>query len=154
MGKYGSLLIVNGAVLFVIGLIAGLPFNDAAMAVDPAYPPEALVMNPPGTENGWRVAHLEGLMNGIFLFAVGAFGDRIKLSERWTAILFWALLAMTWLNVAGAFLAPMLGVRGLSPIDGANTLINTMFTIVAIAAFLAMGLIIRGALAARNRNGA
>lgn len=154
MGKYGSALIANGAVLFVIGLVAGIPFNFAAMAVDPAYPPDSLAFMPAGTENGWRVAHLEGLMNGILLFAAGGWGERVRLTERMSAVLFWLLLAMTWLNVVGSFLAPALGVRGLAPLGGAETLINVMFTLVAVSAFVAMGLIIRGALAARRKSGA
>jgi hydroxylaminobenzene mutase len=88
--------------LFLIGLITGLAqqhFANMRMAL---------------------AAHLEGVMNGTFLLAVGAIWSEVRLSPRAGATAYWTLLAGTYGNWAVTTIAAILGTAALSPITGAG----------------------------------
>jgi hydroxylaminobenzene mutase len=93
-------LIRHGMFLFLLGLLAGLA--------------EAHVANP----RMGLAAHLEGLMNGTFLIALGAVWPFIKLSPMLTAIAFWTVLYGTYANLFVTTLAAILGANAMSPITG------------------------------------
>lgn len=88
--------------LFLVGLLTGLAqqhFTNIRMAL---------------------AAHLEGVMNGTFLIAVGAIWSDVQLSSRASAATFWTLLGGTYGNWAVTTTAAMLGTAALSPITGAG----------------------------------
>jgi len=88
--------------LFLIGLLTGLAqqhFTNMRMAL---------------------AAHLEGVMNGTFLIAVGAIWSEVQLSSRASAVTFWTLLGGTYGNWVVTTAAAMLGTAALSPITGAG----------------------------------
>jgi len=65
--RHHSLLIGHGAVVFILGLVAGVPFLwalDAIAAGGGAVEAESL--------RAWRMAHLEGTLNGMMMIAVAA----------------------------------------------------------------------------------
>jgi hydroxylaminobenzene mutase len=63
-------------------------------------------------------AHLEGVMNGTFLLAVGAGWAGIRFTPRMEAIAFWTLLYGAYGNWAFTTLAAVFGTAALSPITG------------------------------------
>jgi len=65
-------------------------------------------------------AHLEGVMNGTFLVALGAIWADVKLSPKWKTAAFWCALYGTYVNWATTCLAAILGTAALSPITGAG----------------------------------
>ncbi len=65
-------------------------------------------------------AHLEGVMNGTFLLALGAAWGSIRLSSRMQAVAFWTMLYGTYGNWAFTLLAAVFGTAALSPITGAG----------------------------------
>jgi hydroxylaminobenzene mutase len=88
--------------LFLIGLFTGLAeqhFANIRMAL---------------------AAHLEGVMNGTFLLAVGAIWSEVRLSSRASAVAYWTLLGGTYGNWAVTTIAAILGTAALSPITGAG----------------------------------
>ncbi|MBK8557251.1 MAG: hydrogenase [Lewinellaceae bacterium] len=88
--KQGNQLIFFGVLLFLLGLIVGLLVP--------------LMANP-------RMAlssHLEGLMNGLFLMALGLIWSRVALSPKWLKITFWLAIYGTFANWFGILLAAML----------------------------------------------
>src|SRR6185437_5659561 len=94
-------LLFHGVLLFLIGLFTGLAeqhFANVRMAL---------------------AAHLEGVMNGTFLLAVGAIWSEVRLPLRATATAYWSLLAGTYGNWAVTTLAAIFGTAALSPITGA-----------------------------------
>ena len=100
--NYRRRLLWHGMVLFLIGLFTGLAqphFANIRMAL---------------------AAHLEGVMNGIFLLAVGAIWNEVRLSSRVSAVAYWALLGGTYGNWAVTTIAAILGTAALSPITGAG----------------------------------
>src|ERR1700742_4502532 len=91
-------LMWHGMLLFLLGLITGLleqRFTNVRMAL---------------------AAHLEGVMNGILLLAVGAIWNEVRLSSRLTKIAYWALLGGTYGNWVVTATAAILGTAALSPI--------------------------------------
>jgi len=65
-------------------------------------------------------AHLEGLMNGIFLVALGAVWTEVRLSSRLASVAFWSTLYGSYANWAVTTLSASFGTAALSPIAGAG----------------------------------
>ncbi len=64
-------------------------------------------------------AHLEGVMNGTFLIALGAVWTMVGLPSRTKTIAFWLALYGTYINWLVTTLAAVFGTTALSPITGA-----------------------------------
>jgi hydroxylaminobenzene mutase len=95
-------LLFQGMTLFLIGLLTGLAeqhFANVRMAL---------------------AAHLEGVMNGTFLLAVGAIWEEVRLSPRAGTVAFWTLLAGTYGNWAVTTTAALMDTAALSPITAAG----------------------------------
>ncbi|AWZ03238.1 MAG: hypothetical protein NXH87_00645 [Rhodobiaceae bacterium] len=137
--RHHSLLIGHGAVVFILGLAAGVPFLwalDAIAAGGGAVEAEAL--------RAWRMAHLEGTLNGMMMIAVAAAATQLTLGEARSSIITWGLIATGWGNILASFVSGMTGGRGLAftGIDW-NTLTFTLFSIAivgVIAAFVVLAL--------------
>jgi hydroxylaminobenzene mutase len=63
-------------------------------------------------------AHLEGVMNGTFLIALGAIWTNVRLSPRLEAAAYWSALYGTYVNWAVTTLAAVFGTAAMSPITG------------------------------------
>lgn len=127
-------LLFHGMALFLIGLLTGLieqHFSNVRMAL---------------------AAHLEGVMNGTFLLAVGAIWSEVRLSPRASVAAYWALLCGTYGNWAVTTLAAVLGTGALSPITAAGrgaapwqeTLVTIGFVSIGLAIIAASILLLWG----------
>jgi hydroxylaminobenzene mutase len=95
-------LIWHGMFLFLLGLLTGFveqQFNNPRMGL---------------------AAHLEGVMNGTFLIAVGAVWTEVRLFPRLKAGAYWSALYGTYGNWIATTLAAIFGTASLSPIIGAG----------------------------------
>src|SRR6266480_2301036 len=91
-------IIWHGIFLFFLGLITGFvetQFSNPRMGL---------------------AAHLEGLMNGTFLIALGAIWTEIRLSLAPEAAAFWTALIGAYGNWATTTMAATFGTAALSPI--------------------------------------
>jgi (hydroxyamino)benzene mutase len=95
-------LMWHGMFLFLIGLFTG--FAEPYFA---------------NTRMG-LAAHLEGVMNGTFLLALGAVWTEVRLSPRTRSIAFWVSLCGTYGNWLVTTLAAVFGTAALSPITAAG----------------------------------
>src|ERR1035441_454526 len=96
-------LMWHGMCLFLLGLLTGFVesrFTNVRMGL---------------------AAHLEGVMNGIFLLALGAIWTSVRLSPRAKTIAFWIVLYGTYGNWLATTLAAIFGTAALFPITGAGT---------------------------------
>ena len=91
-----------GFLLFLLGLIVG--FIEQTFA------------NP---RMGLAV-HLEGLMNGIFLIALGAIWTEIKLPARPKAVAYWGALYGAYGNCMITSFAAVFGTAAMTPITAAG----------------------------------
>ena len=65
-------------------------------------------------------AHLQGLLNALFLIAVGLLWDRLVLSPRLRTVVVPLLLEGTYGNWAMTLLGSVWGTKNLTPIAGAG----------------------------------
>ena len=91
-------LIWHGMFLFLLGLLTGFfetQFSNVRMGL---------------------AAHLEGVMNGTFLVALGAVWLEVRLSPVLKAAAYWTALYGTYANWTFTTLAAIFGTGALSPI--------------------------------------
>src|ERR1700738_2277100 len=121
--------------LFLLGLITGFAepqFRNLRMAL---------------------AAHLEGVMNGILLIALGAVWSELRFSARQNVAAFWTALYRTYANWAATTLAAVFGTAALSPITSAGlhgqpwqeNVITVAFMTVALAIVACAILVLRDA---------
>src|SRR5215470_5974545 len=92
----------HGMLLFLLGLVTGFVeqrFTNVRMGL---------------------AAHLEGVMNGIFLLALGAVWNEVRLSAAAKATAYWTALYGTYANWLVTTLAAIFGTAALSPITAAG----------------------------------
>jgi hydroxylaminobenzene mutase len=93
-------LIWHGMFLFLLGLLTGFleqQFQNPRMGL---------------------ASHLEGVMNGTFLIALGAVWTEVRLASRLKRMAYWSALYGTYANWAATLLAAIFGTAALSPITG------------------------------------
>lgn len=95
-------LLWHGALLFLIGLLTGFVQQQ--------------MRNP----RMGLAAHLEGVMNGTLLIAVGAAWAEVRLSARQSAWAYATLLYGAWANWATTTLAAVFGTHSMTPLIGAG----------------------------------
>jgi (hydroxyamino)benzene mutase len=120
-------LLWHGMFLFLLGLVVGLV--------------EAKLANP----RMGLAAHLEGVMNGILLLAVGAVWAEVRLGSRAKAICYWTTLYGTYANWGFTTLAAVAGTAAMSPITGAGHSGQPWQESLVTAGFISVGLAIIGA---------
>lgn len=146
--RTSSYLVVNGAIMILIGLAAGFPFAFEVLQRFELWPlPFVIPFDPPGDVRAWRMAHLEGILNGIFLFVVAGLASHVRLSPRGTAWVFWGLLVMGWGNVIASTLSPIFDARGLTFGGFWNSISYFLFVAGIFGAVAALIALIGGALA-------
>ena len=95
-------LIWYGMFLFLLGLVTGF--------LEPQFTNPRMGL----------ASHLEGVMNGIFLIALGAVWTEVRLSLRLKTAAYWTALYGAYANWAVTALAAIFGTAALSPITGAG----------------------------------
>src|SRR5262245_47172791 len=91
-----------GMFLFLVGLVTGLVeqrFTNIRMGLS---------------------AHLEGVMNGIFLVALGAIWNHVRLPRSAIVATYWMALYGTYANWLTTFLGATFGTAANSPISSAG----------------------------------
>lgn len=117
-------LLWHGMFLFLLGLLTGFveqKFNNPRMGL---------------------AAHLEGVMNGTFLVALGAVWTEVRLSARLKVAAYWSALYGAYINWATTTLAAILGTAALSPITGAGHSAQPLQEGVVTFGFMSVGLAI------------
>ena len=127
-------VIFHGAVVVLLGLAAGFPFAFVILGTMQ------------GDVRAWRMAHLEGVLNGLVMFAVVAISRWLTLSDGRQSLLGWCLVVTGYGNVVASIIGACFGVRGLE-VGGsvANTVVYTLFVVAVGTVTLAMVLIALGA---------
>ena len=90
-------LVWHGMFLLLLGLVTGLmeqKFTNPRMGL---------------------AAHLEGVLNGILLVALGSVWNEVRLSPRSKSATYWGVLYGTYANWAVTTLAAIFGTAAMSP---------------------------------------
>jgi hypothetical protein len=97
-------LTLHGLLVLFLGLLCGIPFGTAIVS---GWGDDAA--------RAWKLAHLEGLQNGILLLALAGASRWMLLSSRQQSIVVWGAILAAWGNVIGAAIGALTGYRGLAP---------------------------------------
>src|SRR5471030_2785717 len=127
-------LLWHGMFLFLLGLLTGLAeqkFSNVRMGL---------------------AAHLEGILNGIFLVALGAIWTEVRLAPRLKAAAYWSALYGTYINWVVTTLAAIFGTAAMSPVTAAGhsgqpwqeSFVTFGFMSVGMAIIASSGLILWG----------
>jgi (hydroxyamino)benzene mutase len=114
----------HGMFLFLIGLVTGFAeqhFANVRMGL---------------------AAHLEGVMNGTFLVAIGAIWNEVRLPPRTKVIAYWTALYGTYVNWLVTTLAAAFGTAALSPITAAGHSGQPWQESLVMAGFVSVGVAI------------
>lgn len=95
-------LIFLGLILFLLGLVIGLFVHNMT------NPRMALS------------AHLEGVMNGMFLILLGLLWKQLVLSKTWLTITFWLTVYGTFANLLAVIIAAITGFGKMMPFAGGH----------------------------------
>jgi hypothetical protein len=131
----GQRLVFHGAVVLLLGLLAGVPFGAA---ITDGWGEEAI--------HAWRVAHTGLVGGGVALIAIGGAAHRVRLGPGAAAWLVGSLVASIYAGVFALGVGPILGVRGLEPTPPlANQLAFGANLVLALGSLIAAALLVRGA---------
>jgi hydroxylaminobenzene mutase len=117
-------LMWHGMFVFLLGLLTGLAeqkFNNPRMGL---------------------AAHLEGVMNGTFLLALGAVWMEVRLSPRLKAAAYWSALYGTYANWGVTLLAAIFGTAAMSPITAAGHSAQSWKEGLVTFGFMSVGVVI------------
>ena len=120
----GRRLMGHGMFLFLIGLITGFleqHFANVRMGL---------------------AAHLEGVMNGIFLLALGGAWSAVNLRPAIKATAYWTVLYGTYMNWVFTTLAAIFGTGALSPITAPGRVGQPWQETLVTAGFMSVGIVI------------
>ena len=117
-------LMWHGMLLFLLGLLTGFVeqrFTNVRMGL---------------------AAHLEGVMNGTFLVALGAIWPEVRLPQAMKATAYWTALYGTYMNWFVTALAAIFGTAALSPLTAAGHSGQPWQESLVTAGFLSVGVVI------------
>lgn len=126
-------LLFLGMTLFLLGLVIGLfipLFQNPRMGLS---------------------AHLEGIMNGMFLVVLGLIWSKLTLSARMLSATYWLTVYGSFANLAAVTLAAITGAGRMMPIAGGQegpfwieTTISFLLISLALAMIGAVSLVLVG----------
>jgi len=132
--KLRASLVFHGAIVILLGMLAGFPYAFVIMGTME------------GDLRAWRMAHLEGVMNGLLCLAAAGVFRRLSLSAGQQRLMTWSFILMGYGNVIASILGASTGQRGLQfAAPAANMAVFALFTVAIVAVFLGLGLLAYGA---------
>ncbi len=113
---YRRWLIGHGALAILAGCIFGFGFVFFLLGEIKLWPiPGSIAFKMPGTYDAWRMAHLEGIINGLALWIVAVLLPLVPTSELMRKRLAIAFIITAWSIIIGAGFDPLFeNSRGLA----------------------------------------
>lgn len=145
-----ALLVANGAALFLLGLASGIPFAIEILQRFELWPlPFSIPMDMPGDVRGWKMAHLEGILNGMTLFAIAGTAHLLKFTPRGALVTWWGAVMAAWANTIASIIGPLTETRGLAIGGIWNSVVYLLFVAAIFGIVAAMIAILQAALRAK-----
>ncbi|MEQ9529279.1 MAG: hypothetical protein RIF42_12815, partial [Parvibaculaceae bacterium] len=108
MNKNTQMLLAgHGALVFLAGMLAGFPFASVLVA---SLDPGAATMWP-GDVRAWRMAHMEGALNGMLMIAVAGAMAHAAMGATMARVIVWGLIVTGWGNIIASVVSAMTGGR-------------------------------------------
>ena len=134
-------LIFHGATVFLVGMFVGFPYAFVLLAE--VNGTETFI---PGTVRAWRMAHLEGALNGMLIIIAACATAQFPVGDRGTKVIYYGLVVTAWGNIIASINSALTGGRGLS-FDGltANSLTYLLFMAAIVGVIAAFAVIAHAA---------
>jgi hypothetical protein len=130
-----SVLILNGAIVFFVGMLVGLPYG--------------VLRARGGSEDAldnWRIAHVQNLQNGFLLLIAGVCTAHLDLSATLLTCMVYLLVVAAYCDMGAWLIRPITGNLGLVPSPPiANISAFALFNVTLLGQFAGIGLFIVGA---------
>lgn len=112
-----ELVIGNGMLVLLIGLLAGVMLIFSLLGVVTVWPLPVWEVQVPGTVRGWSAAHVGGILNGVMIAGGAMLMRYLALTGRSALWVGWGLIYTGWANTVFYWAGNVAGNRGLSMID-------------------------------------
>tara|TARA_R110000868_G_scaffold100968_11_gene277980 strand:- start:53 stop:550 length:498 start_codon:yes stop_codon:yes gene_type:complete len=110
-----ALLFLNGTGLFILAISIGWIWFFALLNAIVLWPlPIDIPVTIPDDGRAWRMAHMEGITQGLLLMALGLGGQFMRLKPKQYVWLFWSSLVTGWLFTVPTIFNAIYGTRGLA----------------------------------------
>lgn len=110
-----ALLFANGIGLFILAISIGWIWFFALLHSIVLWPlPFDIPVAIPDDGRAWRMAHMEGITQGLLLMALGLGGQFMRLTSKQYVWLFWSSLVTAWLFTVPTIFNAAFGTRGLA----------------------------------------
>ena len=110
-----ALLFLNGTGLFILAISIGWIWFFALLNAIVLWPlPFDIPVTIPDDGRAWRMAHMEGITQGLLLMAIGLGGQFMRLTPKQYVWLFWSSLVTGWLFTVPTIFNAIFGTRGLA----------------------------------------
>jgi len=130
-----SVLILNGAIVFFVGMLVGLPYGVLRVRG--------------GSEDvldDWRIAHVQNLQNGFLLLIVGVCTTYLDLSATLLTWMVYLLVAAAYCDMGAWLIRPITGHKGLVPSPPITNIgAFALFSLTLLGQFAGLGVFIVGA---------
>ena len=110
------MLVGHGALVLLLGFVLGFGFLFFLIGEIVLWPiPGKIAYKLPGTYDAWRMAHMEGLLNGFALWLVALVLPLVPIEETLQRRVTWGMILVAWTIVIAAAIDPLFAnARGLS----------------------------------------
>ncbi len=142
--KAQRLLLGHGALVLLAGFIIGFGFLFFLLGEISLWPiPGAIEYQMPGTYDAWRMAHLEGIANGMLLWVLAAILPALHSFVGKVYRLAVGMVIVAWTIVAASVLDPIFpAARGLAFTPESSLANDVAFFLFYIGIVLAFAVVI------------
>ena len=137
-----QLLVGHGALVLLWGFVVGFGFLFFLIGEIALWPiPGRIAYQMPGTYDAWRMAHMEGIVNGLLLWLVALVLPLVPLASPGRRRLTWAAIVVAWTIVVASTFDPLFpDSRGLR--FGANLPNTVAFFLFYVGIVLAFAVVV------------
>lgn len=112
--RLAYLVIANGMVVLLIGLLAGVMLIFSLLDAVTLWPLPVWEVDMPGSTRGWQAAHVGGILNGVMLGGSALIMLKLALVDKRALWVGWGMIITGWANTLFYWAGNFAQNRGLS----------------------------------------
>ena len=143
--KSQRLLVGHGALVLLVAFVIGFGFLFFLVGDIRLWPiPGSIDYQMPGTYDAWRMAHMEGIINGFGLWLLAAVLPLLNLSARASRLIATGMIITAWTIVIASCFDPLFpDARGLALTSESNLLNDVAFLLFVIGIGIVIAIMIK-----------
>ena len=112
--RLANLVIANGMLVLLIGLLAGLMLIFSMLGAVTIWPLPAWEADIPGSTRGWSAAHVGGILNGVMIGGIALLMRHLEMAGKRAFWVGWGMIITGWANTIFYWAGNVSANRGLS----------------------------------------